>query len=430
MKENDKEQRVQELLLLQRVSQKINSILDLDKLLEEIVGDVAETFGYTRSGVLLKDNETNELVIAAVRGWTINYHIKGDRFKIGEYGMVGHVAATGKTHYAPDVTLDPHYQVSEESTRSEVDIPLKINGRLIGVFNIQHQEVNTFSEERIKLLESLAHHIEIAIENARLFQKERLEKERMLDELKDARSIQTNLFPKEFPAIPGFNITGICLPCLEVGGDWYDFIHLSDGRLGIVLADVSGKGMGAALLMSSTRSLLRLVANAGHSPEIVLKQINEILIKDFPSTRFVTMIYAIFDPKDHSLVFANAGHLNPLFIDSSGNLPAGLSTEVGRQLNFLETSEGLPLGIAESSYSEKKIKLSPGSKLIFYTDGITEAMNSAEEEYGTERLIKHFSNTSPAGQAGSIQSIIDDVQSFAGGVKQFDDVTLVMIEGR
>jgi sigma-B regulation protein RsbU (phosphoserine phosphatase) len=407
-----KDQTIQELLLLQRVAQKINSILDLDVLLEGIVSDVAETFGYSRSGVLLKDSETNELEIVAVRGWTINYHIKGDRFKIGEYGIVGHVAATGETYYAPDVSLDPYYQVSEESTRSELDIPLKVNGELIGIFNIQHQEVDAFTPARIKLLESLAIHISIAIENARLFQKERFEKERMSGELKDARSIQSNLFPKDPPEIPGFSITGICLPCLEVGGDWYDFIPFPDGRLGIVLADVSGKGMGAALLMSSTRSLLRLVANSNLSPKEVLKKLNEILLKDFPSTRFVTMIYAVLDPKEQTLVFSNAGHLNPLFINSSGII-------------FLETAEGMPLGISESTFSEIEVKFSPGSRIVFYSDGVTEAMNSISEEYGSERLIKHFKKPS-----ASVKSIVDDVYIFTKGQQQFDDVTVVMIEAQ
>jgi len=234
----------------------------------------------------------------------------------------------------------------------------------------------------------------------------------MLNELKDARSIQTNLFPKEFPHLPGINITGICLPCLEVGGDWYDFINLPNGRLGVVLADVSGKGMGAALLMSSTRSLLRLIANSGSSPKDVLKQINEILVNDLPTARFVTMIYALFDPVDKSLVFANAGHMNPLLIDSNG-------------LTFLETEEGFPLGIAPGSFSERKINFTPASRIIFYTDGITEAINSSEEEYGAERLISHFKNPS-----ASIQSILEDVQSFARGMQQSDDVTVVMIEGK
>jgi sigma-B regulation protein RsbU (phosphoserine phosphatase) len=234
----------------------------------------------------------------------------------------------------------------------------------------------------------------------------------MSGELKDARSIQSNLFPKEPPVIPGFKVRGVCLPCLEAGGDWYDFLPLEDGRLGIVLADVSGKGMGAALLMSSTRSLLRLMANSNSSPKDVLKKLNEILLKDFPSTRFVTMIYAVLDPKKQTLIFSNAGHLNPLFIDSSGT-------------NFLETAEGLPLGISESTFSEIEVKFSPGSRIVFYSDGVTEAMNYISEEYGTERLIKHFTNPSV-----SVKSIVDDVNEFTQGQQQFDDVTVVMIEAK
>ncbi|MCA1624635.1 MAG: protein kinase [Acidobacteria bacterium] len=197
MNQEAQNQQIQELFLLQRVAQRINSILELDVLLEEIVGDVAETFGYTRSGVLLKDDVTNELVIAAVRGWTTNYHLKGERFKIGEYGMVGHVAATGETYYAPDVTIDPYYQVSEEFTRSELDIPLKIRGRLIGVFSTQHNEFDAFSPERIQLLEALAGHIAAAIENARLFHRERLEKQRALVELDKAHDIKHSLSSKQ-----------------------------------------------------------------------------------------------------------------------------------------------------------------------------------------------------------------------------------------
>lgn len=412
MNTKDQDQHIQELLLLQRVVQKINSILDLDRLLEEIVGDVAETFGYLRSGVLFKDDETNELEIVAVRGWTVNYHVKGDRFKIGEYGIVGHVAATVKTYYAPDVKVDPYYQVSEESTRSEVCIPLKLDGRLIGIFDVQHQSVNAFSPERIKLLESLASHIEIAIENARLFQKERFEKERMSNELKEARNIQLNLFPKNLPPIPGFNINGVCLPCLEVGGDWYDFIKLPGGKLGIVLADVSGKGMGAALLMSSTRSLLRLIANAVQSPKEVLRQLNEILIKDFPSTKFVTMIYAVFDPEEKSLIFSNAGHPDPLLINSS-------------DINYIRIPDGLPLGITISNFSEHKINLTTGTKFILYSDGVTEAMNSSEEEFGTERLKNHFSDSD-----ATIKSIIYEVNNFSKGREQSDDVTVVIVESQ
>jgi sigma-B regulation protein RsbU (phosphoserine phosphatase) len=405
----DHEQVIRELYLLQRVAQRIASTLDLDVLLEDIVTDVAQTFGYSRSGVLLKDDASGELVIAAVRGWTVNYHRKGDRFKIGEYGMVGHVGATGETYYAPDVRADPYYQVSEEQTRSEVDIPLTIHGRLIGVLNAQHTEVDAFPPERIRLLEALAGHVASAIENARLFQRERAERERMQKELGEARRIQHALFPARSPLLPGTRVEGRCLPCLEVGGDWYDYLPLPDGRLAVMLGDVSGKGLGAALLMSSTRTVLRLVAGSGLSPGEVLSRVNEILLTDLPAARFVTMVYAVVDPARRSVVLANAGHPHPLLAHAGTVRP-------------IVTEEGLPLGIREGTYSERVVALAPGDRLLLYSDGVTEAMNSLSEQYGEPRLFAQM--IGPV----SIDSILEDVQRFAGGRKATDDVTVVVLE--
>jgi phosphoserine phosphatase RsbU/P len=410
MKRNDQSELIQELFLLQRVAQRINSNLDLDGLLEDIVGDVAQTFGCSRSAVLLKDDTTDELVIAAVQGWTMNYHMKGDRFKIGEYGMIGHVGATGETYYAPDVAVDPYYQVSETLTRSEVDIPLKSRGQLIGVFNAQHNECSAFPPGRIQLLEALAGHIAIAIENARMFRRERADKERMRKELSDAQQIQLGLFPGERPSIPQFEVNGLCLPCQEVGGDWYDYIPLQDGRLAFVLADVSGKGMGAALLMSSTRTVLRLVAETGLPPGEVLSRVNSILLKDFPAAKFVTMVYGMVDPQNRNIVFANAGHVHPLFIDSSG-------------AHFVDTEVGLPLGIREGSFSERVIEMSSGSRLVVYSDGVTEAMNALQQQYGDTRLRDHAVRPS-----ATVQSLLDDVRSFTDGQPASDDVTVVMIQ--
>ncbi|MFI5237336.1 MAG: PP2C family protein-serine/threonine phosphatase, partial [Ignavibacteriales bacterium] len=409
MNTKDQSQRIQELLLLQRVAQRINSILDLDILLEEVVSDVVQTFGYSRSGILLKIEETNELEIVAVRGWTVNYHIKGDRFKIGEYGMIGHVGLIEETYYAPDVTIDPYYQVSEESTLSELDIPLKVRGKFIGVFNFQHQEVNQFSPERIQLLEALAGHVATAIENARLFKNEREEKERMSRELDEARTVQHSLFPNWTPNIPGFEIKGLCLPCREVGGDWFDYIPLNDGRLALVLADVSGKGMAAALLMASTRSILRMYAEKDLTPGEVLNQVNKVLIEDFPKTRFVTMIYAILDPQNRSLTFANAGHLSPLLLTNN-------------EIKVLGMDYGLPLGLVDRPYFENTIEFSAGNKLLLYSDGVTEAMNSKNEEYGQENLLKHLNMTD-----SSVRSLLEDVYSFTSGQPASDDITLLMI---
>lgn len=401
-------QQVQELLLLQRIAQRIGSLLDLDLLLEEIVGDVAATFGYTRSAVLLKDSD--EMVIAAVRGWTANVHKKGERFRIGEYGIIGHVAASGKTYYAPDVLSDPYYQVSEPLTRSELDIPLKIRGELIGVFDVQTPDPDGFSQGRIQVLEALGSHIATAIDNARLFSRERAEKQRMLDELAEAQAIQRSLFPTQTPPLSGFALSGICLPCRAVGGDWYDYILRPDGRVAIVVADVSGKGMAAALLMASTRSIVRLLAGQTTAPSAVLTELNQVLLNDFPRSRFVTMIYALLDPAAGTITLASAGHNPPLLVAN------GAAVEV-------DGISGLPLGIRTCEFSESCIPLGAGSRLLLYSDGVSEAANSDWEEYGSARIRSHFRQAE-----SSVESLLRDVHRFTGGVPLSDDATLVLIE--
>lgn len=411
-KKSDQSQLVQELYLLQRVARRLNSNMDIDSLLTEIVDDVSQTFGCSRLAVLLKDDRADELVVGADCGGDANQHIKGERFKIGEYGMVGHVGATGETYYAPDVSVDPYYKVSDSQTRSEVDIPLRSHGRLIGVLNAQHKDLDGFSPARVELLEALAGHISTAIENALMFQRERKEKERMAKELLEAQRIQSSLFPENCPDIAGFIIEGKCVPSQEVGGDWYDYIPLQDGRLAIVLADVSGKGMGAAMLMSSTRTVLRLVAESAVSPGEVLARVNRVLLKDLPAAKFVTMAYAILEPANRRIVFANAGHCPPLLVDLSG-------------VHFLETDAGLPLGIQEGVFSETTVEMTAGTRLLLYSDGVTEAMNPSSEQYGTTRLGNHFSNPS-----ASIQTLLDDLHMFSEGHSASDDVTIVTLQNR
>jgi len=400
--------RIEELFLMQRVAQKINSILDLEPLLDQVVADVAKTFGYSRLALLLKDDDTNELVIAA--GWTGERCMKGTRFKIGQQeGISGHAASTGETFYASDVKKNPFYIAGEEDSRSELDIPLKVRDSVIGIFNFQETKTDAFTPERIRLLEALAGHISTGIENARLFQRERLEKERMAKELEEARSIQSRLFPRSFPKVEGFDIDGICMPCREVGGDWYDFIPLQGGRVGIVVADVCGKGIAAAFLMSSARSVLRLYAARELSPGEVLSEVNSVLLNDFPSARFATAVYAIVDSSSRTISFANAGHLHPLFIDPYG-------------ARFLESQAGLPLGLMECTFPEVRIKPEPGSRLVLYTDGVTESVNSSLEEYGQIRLRDHFLQ-----KTATAQTLLGDLRDFTSGRPFADDVTIAAI---
>jgi sigma-B regulation protein RsbU (phosphoserine phosphatase) len=315
------------------------------------------------------------MVIAAVRGWTANVHRKGERFRIGEYGIVGHVGQSGKTYYAPDVLADPYYQVSEPMTRSELDIPLKARGQLIGIFNVQTPETDGFTPGRIQVLEELAAHVATAIDNAQLFLHEKMARQRILDELDDAKGIQRTLMPSEAPSQGVFALSGLCLPCRAVGGDWYDYILMADGRIAVVVADVSGKGMAAALLMASTRSIVRLVAERAMTPAAVLTQLNDVLLKDFPRSKFVTMVYALLNPLDRTVTFASAGHNPPLLVSQEGS-------------RFVESMTGIPLGIWKGPFSEQHLELTPGCRFVLYSDGVSEAANLASEEYGASRISR------------------------------------------
>jgi sigma-B regulation protein RsbU (phosphoserine phosphatase) len=194
-----------------------------------------------------------------------------------------------------------------------------------------------------------------------------------------------------------------------VGGDWYDFIPFENGSWGLVLADVAGKGAAAALLMSATRGILRSLAEACSHPADVLNRLNRVLASDFPAGRFVTMVYAVLDPAARTVTFANAGHLRPLFIDDTGP-------------RFLDTEQGMPLGLGFGEYSETRVPLSPGSRLLFYSDGITEAVNAEQDEYGSCRLVTHA--LSPGASA---LSIVDDVRAFSNSAGLNDDATVVLI---
>src|SRR2546425_6405933 len=269
-------EQVEDLLKLQKAAQKITSILDLDQLIDQIVNDVARSFGCIEANLYLHDEANAEVVLAGVHGCTL--HGKGQRLKIGKEGMVGYVASTGQMRYAPDVRKDQYYIRCEDSTLSEVAIPLHSgDGGLVGVFTVSHPELNAFPAERLRLLQAFCNQVSAAVHNARRFQRERDERETMNREAEEARAIQQALLPKSSPYIPGFAVSGLSVPARAVGGDWYDFIPFEDGSWGLVLADVSGKGMAAALLMSATRATLRSLAQANCSPAEVLRKLNDLL---------------------------------------------------------------------------------------------------------------------------------------------------------
>jgi sigma-B regulation protein RsbU (phosphoserine phosphatase) len=394
--------------MLHHAAREMGSILDLELLIERIVHDVSRWFGVLESNVYLREGEGKEMMLAAVHGCSM--HHKGHCLRPGT-GIVGHVAQTGRMHYAPDVNVDPYYVACEPNTGSEVGIPLRMEGDVIGVFTASHPDADAFCEEKLRLLQALACHIEVAVQNARLFREQRLARERMDREAQEARQIQEALFPKSSPLVPGYKISGLSIPAGAVGGDWYDFIPLNQGRWGLVLADASGKGTAAALMMSAARGILRSLAENCAGPGEVLGCLNRLLLNDFPVGRFVTMLYAVLDPAARTLTIANAGHPWPLLANGSA-------------AHVISGAHGLPIGFAQEEFCQTSIELPLGSRVLFYSDGISEAENNRNEDYGSRRLQELLDSQREIGA----EAIVEDVRAFAAGRGLQDDATVILVK--
>ena len=236
------------------------------------------------------------------------------------------------------------------------------------------------------------------------------------NELDVASKIQQAILPASFPEGEGFDVYGNMAPARNVGGDFFDVINLENGRLGLAVADVSDKGVPAALFMMSSRTLLKGAAIGMGDPSGVLSEVNDLLNEDNETFMFVTLLYAVFDPESGLLTYANGGHSNPLVVHTDG------SNEE------LPTTGGIALGVMPNlEYREASVTLAPGDTLILYTDGVSEAMNSEGEEFGVDRLMRIFNERAPASAKEANEVILQAVVEFADGYPQSDDVTCLVL---
>ena len=236
------------------------------------------------------------------------------------------------------------------------------------------------------------------------------------NELDVASKMQQSILPTSFPETPEFEIYGNMNPARNVGGDFYDLIPMDNGRVGLCVADVSDKGVPAALFMMSSRTLLKGSAIGMGDPGGVLSEVNTLLTENNETMMFVTLVYALYDPETGSLTYANGGHCNPLVVH-----PDGSSTE-------LALTGGVALGVMPGlDYHEDSATLNPGDTLILYTDGVSEAMNAAGEEFGVERLQQLFADQPPSSARAAIEAIMQAVSDFAGDTPQSDDVTCLVL---
>ena len=298
-------------------------------------------------------------------------------------------------------------------------IPLVSQGELVGLLNLGPRlSEQDYSTDDRGLLNTLATQSAPAVRVAQLVQDQQIqarENERIQHELRVAQLIQKTLLPKDLPALPGWKVNAYYQAARQVGGDFYDFIYLDDGRLGLVIGDVTDKGVPAALLMATTRSVLRAVAQRVIKPGQVLERVNEIIYQDIPPKMFVTCLYALLDPESGELLYANAGHDLPYHRHQMGGV-----TEL--------RATGMPLGLMPGmQYEEKKTTLAYGESILFYSDGIVEAHNADRGMYGFPRLMKLIGEYE--GDGSLKDAVLEDLSAFTGtGWEQEDDITMVTLE--
>lgn len=294
-------------------------------------------------------------------------------------------------------------------------VPLVSGGELIGTLNLGPRlSDQQYSTDDRKLLDSLAAQAAPALQVAELVRKQASEaasRERIEQELKVATLIQQNFLPRELPDLPGWQVAAYYQPAREVGGDFYDFFPLEDGRVAVVIGDVTDKGVPAAMVMAAARSVLRAIGSRSSSPGEVLVQVNDLLCPDIPERMFVTCLYAVVDPVTGRIVFANAGH----------NLPFARTAAGASELR----ATGMPLGMMPGmTYEEKEAVLAPGEALFLYSDGITEAHDTEREMFGTPRLAERVAGD----DAELIDGVLTSLRRFTGdGWEQEDDITIVTL---
>ncbi|MEE4263225.1 MAG: GAF domain-containing SpoIIE family protein phosphatase, partial [Desulfobacteraceae bacterium] len=297
-------------------------------------------------------------------------------------------------------------------------VPMIFQDRVIGFLNLGEKKSGKFyNREDIDLLHTLANQGAVAIENARLFQ-ENLEKQRMEEELNIARELQTSMLPSGCPEIDGFDMAAFSIPAMEVGGDFYDFAETRDGHVALVIGDVTGKSVSGALVMSASRSIFRMLSEEGLSVKHIMRRANKRAKEDIKTGMFVALLYAVVDPDSKVVSMCSAGQTQPVHMIRRTGEVVLVETE----------GDTFPLGILDDvNYEDTRLSLAPGDKVLFYTDGIVEAMNDAKEMFGFERLLETLKGAADLSAAELLDHLKQRVDDFVDGAKQHDDLTAIVL---
>jgi sigma-B regulation protein RsbU (phosphoserine phosphatase) len=407
---------IDKLRMLLDITSKISRSLDLQEVLNLVMDTLDSLIPYDAAGIFVLQcvgDEPCTFKAEAVRGYDID-ELSDLHLKLGE-GFIGSVAVSGKPIISHDVREDPIYVNARDRTRSEMVAPIISNDEVIGVFDLESDELNAYSDDDLQVLMLLASQVAIIIEKVMLHE-QLIEKKRLQGQLEVARQVQLELLPPSDPELPGFDISAYNFPTEEVSGDYYDWVRIYDDQIGLVIADVAGKGIPAALLMVFLRASLRAATHIGYATHISMAKVNFLLWESIERNQFITAFYGILDASNRTLHYSNAGHNPPLLVDAQG------------AARFIEWGEQ-PLGMfRDTRYHEHYHTFRPGEVLVLYTDGVTEALSPNGEEFGRDRLITAVKSGSTLSARELIASMQRDVLQWTDGVGLTDDATFFVIK--
>lgn len=409
--------------------QQVSGTLDLDEILNRLLDTVRPILEYDAGGIFVLNRgylqpshvDPRQLIGGiATRGFDSLETCP--LLRLGE-GIVGHVIRTGEPWVAPDVRHDPYYCVGRIDTRSEVAVPIISNDRTIGALDLESDKPGAFGESDLEVLRFFANAASISIEKAMLH-REIVAKKRIEDQLKVAHEVQSRLLPSASPELKGYDIAGLSLPTFEIGGDCFDYIPLPEDQLGIVVADVAGKGIPAALIMATFRALLRAQPDRGE-PARAMQAVNRLLreaagLVDEPAgtPAFVSSVYGVLDAASGDFHYTNCGHNPPLLLGTDGSAQ---TLDCG----------GLPLGaFADSRYEAGRITLGREDTLVLYTDGVVETANGDGIEFGIDGLANAMRRSRHLPARDLIGGILQATRDFSRVDMFSDDFTLVAVKPR
>jgi len=408
--------------LLLEISQQISRTIELQEVLNHLLRSLRSLVDYDAAGIFVLNRNvalaegpiTNVIAGMATLGFPRIAAGSDPMLRSGK-GIVGHVIRTGEQVIAANVRDDPRYIEGRAETRSEVAVPIVSNGRVIGALNLESDRLAAYSARDLDLLEAFAVAAAISIEKS-VLHRQLIEKQRIEQQLKLARQVQASLLPATAPIVAGYDIAGFNLPASDIGGDYFDYFLLPDRRLGLVIADVSGKGVPAALLMATFRAALRSEVRQNRPIPAVVADVEEILVDSMDTSRFVTAVYGVLDPRVSTFTYVNCGHNPPMLLRAAGD------------------RESLPTGRAALGMCDRApavtctARLGPGDTLLLYTDGVVELTDANDAEFGEARVGRVLSESAGLPARGIIAAVLQATRTYSGRDQYDDDVTLVVVK--